>query len=619
MKKTLFIAFAFFLLLVSLASLVVALEIENFYPDPIQLVYGEKNFTFVLDPEGQEVGSIEAICITPFECSITCLRYINQPETCNGTLKVPQYTYAGMYSGFVNVSGETNIGTVYAEKNFTIIVEPYPSLAINFDVEDMQANDFKEFFIDIKNNGNIDLEIELNGYVEKDDEVYDKINIQLNETHFSLQPNQSKIIKANITSEKAKVGKYYAVIKAKAVNVNINFTQKKEFEVTFAYCKINSTHDYLEVEIKNKDDIEGKKFYPYDELKLDIKINNGDDEDHYVIVEAALVKDDIIEESEVSKKIKVDEDSYKRITLTINIPLLETDTYYVYVRVYDDDNEDECVEDNTYLNITRPTRMVKLVKVVIDKEYYQCGESMIVSGSVVNIGKKDEDLVKIVYKDDLQNEMETKFSLDVDEERNFLFNVEIPKNASEGMHEFLIYVYYNYDEYSNTFDEFFTSVYRFNISGNCIKPEKDGEIIIDLPASMYENSSYDGYIVIKNTGDLPTIYRLEVIADWATVNLETSLISLEPKEEKKIKISITPSSTGKNILIVKIIFDGKEKTASKEIEVKKYGEEYRKASWLDELVFEFERRPWLFILVIASLLISIVCLILLIIALSRKK
>jgi hypothetical protein len=620
MKKILLIFFVIFFI-----NLVNALKIENL-PESVQLIYGEKNFTFVLNPENQNVSNIRANCITPFECSVKCPISLqsNSPEICNVTLRVKQYTYAGMYEGLINVSGETWMGEVNANKTFIIFIEPYPNLVIDFNVDDIKPNDFKEFFVNIKNNGNVDLKINASGYVKKDENVYDRIIISLNETDFYLAPNQTKVVKANLTSREAKIGKYYAVIKANAKNeswnVDVNYTKEDSFNVVFTYCDANSNHSYLAIEITNKDRIEGKKFYPYDNVELKIKVRNDDEDEHYVIVEAALVKDDVIEDTEVSKRIRIDEDDYVTLNLTIQIPLLEEDVYYVYVKAYDDDNEMECIEDNTYINVTRPSRGIRLIKVTLDKDHYACGDSMLVSGGVVNIGEEDQELVKISYKDDLQNSIETKFGLDIDEERNFMFNVKIPENATEGIHEFLIYVYYNYNENSNTFDDYIVSTYTFNITGNCIKPEKNGDVIINLPDVMYLNESSKGAIIVKNTGSLATIYQLAIIADWAQINLESSLVKLEPGEEKSISIDLIPLKTGTYTITAKIAFDGKEKTAIKEIEVKEYGkEEYKKASWIDELVFEFERRPWLFAIMILCTLISIVCIILLVIILSRKK
>jgi len=621
MKKILLIFFVFFLI-----NVAYALRIENFNPDPIQLVYGEKNFTFLLNPENQNVSNINAFCNTTFECSVSCPGSLqaNKSEQCNGTLKVPQYTYAGIYDGIVNVKGETNIGEVNANKTFTIFVEPSPNLVVNFDVKDITSNSQEEFFVNVRNLGNIDLMINIEGYVKKNESVVNEINISLNETYFYLKPNQLKVVKANITARNARIGEYMAVIKINAKNeswnFDFNYTKEDRFNVIFAYCDVNSTNNYLNIEITNKDQIEGKKFYPYDNLKLKVKVTNNNDDYHYVVIEAALVGEGIIEDTEVRKRIKINKDSYETIELNIQIPLLEEDKYFVYVKAYDEDNDIECVQDNTYINLTRPTREVRLRNVVTDKNYYQCKDFMLVSGSVVNIGKKDQELVRVIYKDDLENERKIEFSLDVDEEKNFLFNVEIPKNATEGMHEFWIYVYYNYDNYSNSFDNFFTSLYSFNISGNCIKPEKNGEITIDLPSLMYINNSYDGFVVIKNTGDVITVYQLNITAEWAQISLETSLVSLQPQEEKRISIKVVPLKTGINSVIAKIIFDGKEKVATKEIEVKRFGEEeYRKAGWLDELIFELERRPWLFAIAIISIIISIICIIILVIILLKKK
>jgi hypothetical protein len=214
----------------------------------------------------------------------------------------------------------------------------------------------------------------------------------------------------------------------------ISFSASDSFEVKYAYCDKNSTRDYLSIKIKNDGDFKGKTFKPYDVISIEVRVENDDNDEHDVNVEAVLVDEngEEIDDSEVDQSITIDKDSSKTITLKLEIPVVDEGKYYVYVRAYDDDNELVCVQADSYIKVDRPSREIRIVGVTLDKESYNCGESMIVSGVVANIGTHDEDQVKVVYSDDIGNSIESIiYDLEEGEEKNFLFNINIPQNASQ--------------------------------------------------------------------------------------------------------------------------------------------------------------------------------------------
>lgn len=625
-KKFLFIIFLIIFLYV--INLVSSLKIENFSPSPIQLIYGTKSFSFlIVEDLNQNTTNINASCnVNVGTCSVSCPRSLNANTnaTCIGILTIPQYTHAGIYNGIVVVEGLTNFGLVSDNETFIIDIIETHDLTLNFSLDDMGKNDIQNSSVSIKNIGNIELSINLTSWIENEDGEIVNIENELNETSFILNPGETKIIKLKIKTEDTSAGNYYAFIKANAKNdqygIEFNKTVSEEFKVRFMYCsKIGG--DYLSIEIKNRNDFEGKKFGPLENFTIKIKINNENDEEHNVNIKAALVEnEEIIDESEIEKEITIEEDSYIIITLNFMIPLLEEGDYDLYIKVYDEDNEDECVQEDSYIKIKRESNKVILKNILFDKQYYECGQVMTISGSIVNIGKNDEDLVKISYEDDLNNSIDTTFDLYVDEEKNFLFQPKIPLNASEGNHKAIIKIYYDYSETRNTFEKTNIYEYYFYIQGNCIKPMKNVNAIINIDDVLYLNNSYEGKIILINIGDIPTIYEISIEASWAEYNIDSRILQLNPKEEKTIRINIIPKEIGTKILTLKVKFDNQEKIFTKTLTVKEFEEEskYKKASWIDELIFEFKRRPWLFALVLISIIISVICLILIIILLTKK-
>ncbi|MEM2713597.1 MAG: putative S-layer protein [Candidatus Pacearchaeota archaeon] len=397
------------------------------------------------------------------------------------------------------------------------------------------------------------------------------------------------------------------------------------FASAFDYCSANSTQNYLSVSIYNDDDFEGKDFEPYDKIAIEVKIKNDDSDDHDVVVSAVLVSDnETIEDSEVEEEINVNEDSSKTITLTIKIPVIDEGSYDVYVKAYDDDNKNECAQDSSYIDVERPTKKIKVLNAGFDKSLYACSETAVLSGVIANIGENDEDQVKLAYSDDLGNIAESIiYDLSEGDENNFLFNIAIPSNASEKQHTATLKIYYDYR--SGSYNRFDTYNYYFTISGGCIKPVKDVSLSLSLPTSMQLNEEYNGNLFLINTGNLDATYMLELEGDWASINLETGLVSLKVNEQRLVSFTIKPLKEGSHLLTAKAKFDGKEKSATKSVKVEKVEsvmtggyEKYKKASWWDELKFEAERHPIALAIFIASIIIAVVSLIGIIIVLRSR-
>lgn len=611
-----------------------ALTIQDFNPDPISIVYGATSFSFTLvEDSGVNLTDINASCLLPFSgtCQVTCPSELQQSQTadCFGILNVPQYTPAGSYIGTINVTANTSFGLITNKTTFGINVLEEHSLSIIYSIDNIMPNETKLISVEFKNTGNIDLLVSASTKVEDETgTLVGEIVSNLNESTFLLSPGESKHVSLTLTTQYAYPGTYYLYIIADAqnsqYNVNFNVTEKKSFFVLYDYCGSDTSPQYLNIDIRNLGDFEGKNFEPFENFDVKIRVRNNDNNDHDVSLYTVLVDNgNVISESEISKDLTVNSNSQETITLSMELPLLDEKRYDLYIKAEDNDDESVCVQKRSYININRPIRKVAPKKVITDKDKYACGESLLVSGSVVNIGSRDEDLVKLQYSDDLNNLIETTFSLDVDDEKNFLFQPKVPLNASEGQHRFNLKIYYNYDDNTNSFNDVDNYVYYFSVEGNCIVPSKDAELNITLPSNMFLNNTYEGVIVVKNTGTVATTYQIEVPIDWAQVNLDTTLFTLSPQEEKTINIVMTPTTVGSKLLSVTVKFDNEEKTITKIISVSSResveGAKYKKATWWDEVRFEFERNPILLSIVIASIIIALVCIIALLIVLSKRK
>lgn len=225
----------------------------------------------------------------------------------------------------------------------------------------------------------------------------------------------------------------------------------------FNYCSINSITSPVSLkEITNDNKIDGEKFKPLEEFEIKVKVDNSDNDDEKdVIVQAVLVKDGVeVDDTEVDVDLTLDEDDYETVILNMIIPEdIDEGDYQIYVKVYDGDNEDNCQQQILTITVTKSTHETVFKDVEVSSSVF-AGNTITVTGKIVNIGKEDEDRIKIIYSDDFKNSLvEERTNLDSGETVEFSFTAKIPANATAGTYKSKLRVYYDYDSDDKTYDE----------------------------------------------------------------------------------------------------------------------------------------------------------------------
>lgn len=219
---------------------------------------------------------------------------------------------------------------------------------------------------------------------------------------------------------------------------------------TFNFCSINSVHSPIILkDIINDNKINGKKFKPLDEIEIKVKVENTDDNDEKdVVVEAVLVKNNIeVSDTSVDTTISLEDGDTETVVLKMTLPLdIDNGNYLLYVRAYDEDNQNNCQQASLNITVARISHEVIISSIIIPSFVYN-GSLMTLQGEIANIGNEEEEKVKIVYSDDMSNNLyEEKRNLDSKEASMFSFNVNIPGDVSIGNHKILLKVYYDYDD-----------------------------------------------------------------------------------------------------------------------------------------------------------------------------
>jgi hypothetical protein len=236
-----------------------------------------------------------------------------------------------------------------------------------------------------------------------------------------------------------------------------NATANITVPVSYNYCLVNSSNSPVSLkEITNDDKINGKKFKPLDEIEIKVKVDNADKDDKKdTVVSAVLVMNGTeVADTEVDKTITLKTDSYQTVILNMIIPEdIEAGNYQIYVKAYDDNKESNCQQTALDITVTKSNHEVIFKSTDISSNVFQ-GSVADIKGTVANIGKNDEDKVKIVYSDNLGNSFfEERNNLDSGDSFIFSFSAKVPANATVGEHTAKLKVYYDYDDNDGSYDD----------------------------------------------------------------------------------------------------------------------------------------------------------------------
>jgi len=438
----------------------------------------------------------------------------------------------------------------------------------------------------------------------------------------TLNVEPPKTVKLTITTDEDATFKAYTVT-VNAISSEIltpGISDSDDFEVEYRYCTLDDGYiDVTDVDIVDKQG----EYLPGDKFTIQVDVENNDNDEHDVSIKAVLVKDNVEypdTEEEIDKSFNLDDDEEKlNSEIELEIPDdAEDGEWYVYVKAFDEDDEDNCREYSVSFDVDRPTRGVNLKGLKTIPEKVECGSSIQVSGKIANIGEKDEDKIKVTYSDQFGNTKEKVFnSVDSGDDETFSFtNIAIPFNAKEGTSRIKIDVEYNYDDDDEVYDEVEHFEKFITIEGNCAKA--NGEIVEVKVTSprIFKDESYNIQIYIKNTGNVKTKYNvtaLNVDPKWSTFGGDAT-VELEAGSEGYATLTFTALEEGTKEVTIKVTYEGGEKTTKVPVTITPFVEPKS-----DSEKFAEELKANLLWVVIVAVLVILTIVLIVALALSGKK
>ena len=477
------------------------------------------NFQFIPSAllSGTQTIPASAISFSPSTISIPT----GITSTITLSVAVPAQQLAGTYTGTVNVTNGTDSVTM----SVNLAVQSSSALSIlttqPLIVSGEPDNTRSVSFI-VKNTGNVDLSsVGIPSAILGDNDG-DNITVSFTSAQ-SLTRGQEKTF--TLTAEidnSVDVGLYSgSLLVQDAVNNLANQTLNFEVRVQPEVCS-DGVVGNLVVDLRNPDD--GDDFEPGQTMDLEVKVNNEDDNDLDVIVEAFLYNVDQDEEVErvESETEEIKEGRTKTFEFSLDIPTLdvdEDDDYVLFVKAYEDGSEDDhCAEDSIDIDIKRAKHEIAIQKFTATPNQLTCGDTFDVIVELENIGTTDEDDIAIRLLNDVLNidVLDTRtYSLDKfednDNEATVRFTgISIPEDALERSYDLEVVLDYNSNrEQRSAFTQLM--VRDCQEEGEVIVPVNEQLQLLTSSFTVDSKSSVSLPVRVSNMGTSAAQYTLEVI------------------------------------------------------------------------------------------------------------
>jgi len=557
-----------------------------------------------------------SVSIAGWSTSCSCPSWLanNSSQTASFSVTIPQYTTPGTYFGLINVSGTLDNTTTSDSDSFAVNVSAASNIEISWlkEPSNLYQGESQVIEFNVTNIGNILLNMEIN--ITSTPELVSSFS------SFLLMPNVSKEVNLTIeTSSSTRAGTYTLKISAVGKNETVNITKESEknFDIFYQYCIVREKGNISLQNIVNEDDIKDEEFGPLDSFEIDVRVRNDDKEKHYAVVEAVLLYDNNeIGETEVREEVKISDYDSEEISLTMKIPPdVEEGYYYLYIKVYDEDNRDNCEQRQIRFRVNKESYLAIPYSIAIEPTKVNCSQLFKITGRVANIGSHDEDKIRIVYEDDFGNSNSKVFN-DINEgslSSLFSFQSEVPADADEGSHTITLHIYYDYDDVSGYYEKDDEYEYYLTVEGKCYKPkpvEKKTEFSLTTQLVEIVGKKVNVFISVKNTGNANAVYIIDVVCDWAVVNsISQPQLTIEPGQSKSITIELTPKEgtvEGIHYLEVGVSVDETREAKSIPINVQKQPQTWRQK--LETLASE-AKEEWIWLTIDAVLVLIIFALI----------
>lgn len=526
---------------------------------------------------------------------IPVLSLINAGSTqaLSAVLNIPSHTPQGTYQASLTA---TNTTAQQATIPFTITVPPVSTLTIT---KTKELTKTQNGSINVTNTGNVP-------YTNVDLSASGAFPVTFSQDNFALSVGESKSVNVNADPTvfaSLKFGNNVITISASA---NSATPQSISFSIPQTFCKNGPKGTDLSLNSidVNNDGEDDEIWKPLDTVTVKVRIDNdGTNDASSVYVELGLfdvngknaVNDlDFVNSDEEKIKlgtIKDGEDD--TATFEFKVPYdIKEGAYSLAIKAYsrNDGENNSCIDSSTDLDnkifhsisVEKENDEGKIIafdRIVVTPSEAVCGDKVILSTDVINIGSDNEDRVRVnLYSKELNLDLDNEITRGIDSEdkESTSFSFTVPQGLADKSYRLELTAEYDYRN----------GVYRessenpeyalLKVFGCTVQSTTTTARIATISASLESDAKAGKEVVIKgtitNVANATTAYIVNAKGydSWASLtSISDRVITLNVGESKDVtfKFNANKDASGENSFIIEVMSNGKSETREVAVEI----------------------------------------------------
>jgi len=395
--------------------------------------------------------------------------------------------------------------------------------------------------------------------------------------------SQSRVINGTVSGFSDKGGNSLTVrINASSTDGKRDDTKTFTVQINndgFEFCNWDGTNGFQvgsDIEIKSIKDgtIDNKKEWdwrPFDKVEIEVKIKNDGNSDEDFVTEVVFMDGstevDIAEDiDDLEDDLSIDEGKSETSVISFVVDGdIEPGTYNMFVKVYREGDEDfQCVSKEGPESIkARKDSHDVIVKSVDGDKTVEAGKSGTYEVRVANVGRSDEDKVKIfAYNSELGiNQFIEIENLDEGDTDRATFVVNFPETAQEKNYKIKFSTEFDYDEDDDTYDEESDSDDDIDYLVNVLEGASQ-DLSPSISARLVSGSKINDQMLVSVIITNPSNKQKNLIVslsglEWAKeISVEPSTFSLGSVESKEVTVRFIPTTSGTQTFSLNVLSDG---------------------------------------------------------------
>tara|TARA_Y100000310_G_scaffold340233_1_gene435303 strand:+ start:772 stop:2706 length:1935 start_codon:yes stop_codon:yes gene_type:complete len=406
------------------------------------------------------------------------------------------------------------------------------------------------------------------GKLQDDDE--DEITLTFSGTPTSLDPGASATVSvtADIDEDIDFNEDYDGTVTVAATGVaSVSTTATLTVDVLADICEDGKQGNSFTIDIE--DPSSGDEYTPGETIMIEVDVENDDNEELEVKVEAILYNLDEGKKEETvrSDEVDIDDGDSETFNLELDIPsdVDDGDTFYLYVKAYESGNEDDnCDYERIRIDIERAEDDVEIDDVSVNPSSgLACGDIFTMSVEVVNVGTDEQDDVYIeIYDSELDIlAYSDNFDLgdhnDNDNDYKYTTTFTVPEDLTSGTYYSEVTVDFGSDEVSEMFpitlgvcDEI-----EGGSSSSSSSSDSDLKVTLNENIEIEDGTSLTIPLLIENEGSGDVELDLDVATvTWADLEGTEYLATLSPgvTTHAYIYLDLEEGTFGEHDLVVSV-------------------------------------------------------------------